>query len=47
MVKWYYSRAFLEHQEILFIACLIIILLIILATAYLVYRELRGKNVHS
>ena len=45
MIKWIYDKILLEHQEGLFIICMIIIIMIILATIFLVNYELR-KNKH-
>ncbi len=41
MFEWIYRNIFLEKQEILFYVCVGVLILIILATIYLVNKELR------
>lgn len=46
MFKWYFNSYFIDNK-ILFWISLIIIVLIILLTIYLVYKELRGNHVNK
>ncbi len=47
MIKWIYDDILLERQELLFISCMAIILLIIIVTIFLVRKELKeNKNVN-
>lgn len=44
MIKWYYNKIFLEHQELLFIICMVILVLIVLATIYFDHQVLKGHK---
>ncbi len=43
MFKWYFIDYFIENKTLFWVG-MSIILLIILLTIYLVYKELRGKH---
>ena len=40
MFDWFYNKEFLEHQEVLFIVSISVIILMIIVTGILVYREI-------
>lgn len=44
MVKKIYNSSYLENQETLFIVSIIILILIIITTCFLVYKELKRVN---
>ena len=41
LFEWIYNKVFLERQETLFIVCIIILALIIIATVFMARKELR------
>ena len=42
MFNWYFNDYFIENK-LLFYICLVIIILIVLATIYFVYKELKNN----
>lgn len=44
MIKWIYDKAYLEHQEGLFLIASSVIILIIFTTILLVWKELKKND---
>ena len=44
MIKWYYNKAFLENEGLLFGICILILILIVLATIYFDYHILKRRK---